>query len=201
MRATVLGILVLVGVVSAGCGTAARQAAPVSAHTLAPAFVKLNATQAAGSPVVTADKSEVSLRAVPDGRFGLMLLLRNETHQQLVLENVTAVLPRGAFVRQLGTHLTPYFQCHPYCPRHIVMRGPFGAQQPSAVHVRPTRGALAQLNFAFGGCDALKSASTTPITQAIVVYRNARGRTVRQTLALSSSQLDLHSQGRVACRE
>ncbi len=201
MRAAVLGILVLVGVVSAGCGMAAHQPAPVSAHTLAPAFVKLNGTQAAGSPVLAADKSEVSLRAVPDGRFGLMLLLRNESHQQLMLENVTAVLPRGSFVRQLGTHLTPYFQCHPYCPRHIVMRGPFGAEQPAAVHVRPTRGALAQLNFAFGGCGALKSASTTPITQAIVVYRNARGNTVRQTLALTSAQLDLRSQAQPACRD
>lgn len=190
----------LVGVVSAGCGAASHQAAPVSARTLAPAFVKRDATQAAGSGVVVAGRTGVSLRPVAGSTFGLMLVLKNDTHRQLTLEDVQAVVPHGSFVRQLGTHLAPYFQCHPYCPRHMVMRGPFEAESPAALHVRPTRSAQAQLDFAFAGCGALKRASTTPITRAIVVYRDTSGQTVREPVALRSSQLDLQSSGHVACR-
>jgi hypothetical protein len=179
----------------------AQQAAPVSSHTAtATAFTKRNATQASGGPVITAGKTGVSLRPVPNGSFGLMLVFKNQTHRQLTLEDVQAVVPHGSFVRQVGTHLAPYFQCKPYCPRHIVMKGPFGVQRPAALHVRPLNSAQAQLNFAFAGCGALKTASTTPITQAVVTYRDTSGATFRQTIALDSAQLDLHSAGRIACR-
>ena len=201
MRAGFLATLVLVGLVSAGCGAAAQQADPVAAHARIPAaFAMRDLTQAAGTAVRSKGRTGVSLRAVPGSRFGLMLVLRNRTHRQLTLEDVRAVVPPGSFLRQLGTQLGPYFQCKPYCPRHLVLRGPFGVERPAAVPVRPTRSAEAQLNFAFAGCDALQSASTTPITRAIVVYRDPRGRTFRQSIALSSSQLDLHYQGRIACR-
>ena len=80
------------------------------------------------------------------------------------------------------------------------MHGPFGTQQPRAVHVRPQNSAQAQLNFAVAGCSALRSASTAPITQAVVVYRDARGNVYRQTIALESARLALHSPGRTACR-
>ena len=196
-----MGILVLIGVVSAGCGAAVQQAAPVASHALVPAgFMERNATQAAGRPVVTAGKAGVSLRPVPNGTFGLLLVLKNQTHRQLTLEDVRAVVPQRSFVRQLGTHLAPYFQCKPYCPRHIVMKGPFGAQRPAALHVRPLNSVQAQLNFAFAACGALQTATTTPVTRAIVVYRDARGTVFHQTLALDSAQLALHSSGRIACR-
>lgn len=201
MRVTFVGILLLVGVTSAGCGAAAQQSAPVASHTLVPAaFMERHATQAAGGPVVAAGTTGVSLRAVPNGTFGLMLLLKNQTHRQLTLQDVRAVMPHRSFVHQTGTHLAPYFQCKPYCPRHIVMKGPFGAERPAALHVRPLNTAQAQLNFAFAGCGALQSASTKPVTHAVVVYRDARGRTFRQTIALDSAQLALQSSVRIACR-
>jgi hypothetical protein len=200
MRVSFVGILVLVGVVSAGCGAAMQQAAPVASHPAVPApFTERNATQAAGGPVLTAGKTGVSLRPVPNGTFGLMLLLKNQTHRQLTLVDVRAVVPHRSFVRQLGTHLAPYFQCKPYCPRHIVMKGPFGAQQPAALHVRPLNSAQAQLNFAFAGCRALQTAATTPVTRAIVVYRDTRGTVFRQTIALDSARLALHSSGQIGC--
>ena len=103
MRTSFLGILLLVCVVSAGCGAAVQQAAPVASRgDVGTAFVERNATQAAGSPVLAAGKAGVSLRPVPGGTFGLLLLLKNQTHRQLVLEDVRAVVPRGSFVRQLG---------------------------------------------------------------------------------------------------
>jgi hypothetical protein len=200
VRVTFIGILLLVGAVSAGCGGAAQQAAPAASHTLEPAaFMERNATQAAGRPVVTAGRTGVSLRPVPKGTFGLMLLLKNQTHRQLTLEDVRAVVPHRSFVHQTGTHLAPYFQCKPYCPRHIVMKGPFGAQRPAALHVRPLNTAQAQLNFAFAGCGALQAATTTPVTRAVVVYRDRRGKIFHQTIALDSAQLALHSSGRIAC--
>lgn len=178
-----------------------QQATPASSHvSSAPAFVERSATQASGTPVIVAAKTGVSLRALPGGTFGVMVVLRNYTHRQLMLDDVRAVVPHGSFVRQLGTHLAPFFQCKPYCSRHMVMHGPFGTQQPRAVHVRPQNSAQAQLNFAVAGCSALKSASTAPITQAVVVYRDARGTVYRQTIALESARLALHSPGRIACR-
>ena len=201
MRITFVGILLLVGVVSAGCGAAMEQAAPVASHSAAlAAFMERNATQAGGKPVLTAGKTGISLRAVPNGTFGLMVVLKNQTHRQLTLQDVRAVVPHRSFVRQLGTHLAPYFQCKPYCPRHIVLKGPFPAQRPAAVHVRPLNSAQAQLNFAFARCGALQTASTAPVTRAIVVYRNTRGTVFRQTIALGSAQFALQSSGLIACR-
>jgi hypothetical protein len=201
VRAGFLGILVLIGVVSAGCGAAMQQAAPAASQVpAAPAFMERNATQAAGTAVLVAGKTGVSLRAVPGSTFGVMVVLKNHTHRQLVLEDVRAVVPHGSFVRQLGTHIAPYFQCKPYCSRHMVMRGPFGVARPRALHVRPENSAQAQMNFAFAGCGALQSASTAPITRAVVVYSDPLGTTYHQTIALRSGQLDLHSSGRSACR-
>ncbi len=174
---------------------------PVAAHPpVAAPFVQRNATQAAGAAVVAAGKTGVTLRVVPDSRFGLMVVLKNRTHRQLMLEDVRAVVPRRSFVRQLGTHLAPYFQCKPYCPRHMVMHGPFGADRPVAFHVHPLRSAQAQLDFSFAGCGALRNASTRPITHAVVVYREGNGPTLHQRIALTSAQLDLPASGRAACR-
>ncbi|HJQ74770.1 MAG TPA: hypothetical protein VJ814_07785, partial [Gaiellaceae bacterium] len=131
--------------------------------------------------------------------FGLMLVIKNRTHRQLMLEDVRAVVPRRSFVRQLGTHLAPFFQCKPYCSRHAVMHGPFGVQQPRTLHVRPLTSAQAQLNFAFAGCGALQTASTAPITRAVVTYRDPLGMVVHQTIALQSAQLALQSPRIVAC--
>jgi hypothetical protein len=201
VRTGFLGILVLIGVVAVGCGAGMQQAAPVSSHVAAaPAFKERNATQASGTPVIDAGKAGVSLRAMPGGTFGVMVVLRNYTHRQLTLADVRAVVPHGSFVRQLGTHLAPFFQCKPYCSRHMVMKGPFGAQRPLALHVRPQNSAQAQLNFAVAGCSALKSASTSPITRAVVVYRDAHGAVFHQTIALKSAQLALRSPGQTACR-
>jgi hypothetical protein len=202
VRAGFLAILVLVGVASAGCGAAAQQAAPVSSHAVvsAAAFGERGLTQAAGVPVVAARKAGVSLHAVPGGTFGLMLVLRNQTHRRLTLENVQAVVPHASFVRQRGTHLAPFFQCHPYCSRHMVMRGPFPPVQPRALLVRPYHSAQAQLNFVFAACGALRTAAATPITRAILTYRDASGGEFRQTLVLRSAQLDLQRSGRIACR-
>jgi hypothetical protein len=200
MRAGFLGVLVLGVVFATGCGAAARQAAPVASHAVAPtAFVTRNATQAAGTPVVARGKTGVSLRPVPGGTFGLLLVIKNKTHRQLMLEDVRAVVPRGSSVRQLGTHLAPFFQCKPYCSRHAVMHGPFGVQRPRVLHVRPLTSAQAQLNFAFAGCGALQTASTAPITRAIVTYRDPLGTVFHQTIALDSAQLDLRSSELIAC--
>jgi hypothetical protein len=202
VRAGFLAILVLAGVASAGCGAAVQQAAPVSSHAVvsAAAFGERGLTQAAGVPVVGARKAGVSLHAVPGGTFGLMLVLRNQTHRRLTLENVQAVVPQASFVRQRGTHLAPFFQCHPYCSRHMVMRGPVPPVQPRALLVRPYHSAQAQLNFAFAACGALRAAAATPITQVILTYRDPSGATFRQTLALRSARLDLQRSGRIACR-
>jgi len=200
MRAGLLGILALVGVVSAGCGGTMQQAAPVASRSLVgTAFVTRNATQAGGSPVVAAGKAGVSLRPSPDARFGLMLVLKNQTHRQLMLQDVRVVVPHGSFVRQLGTHLAPFFQCKPYCSRHVVMKGPFGVERPATLHVHPERSVQAQLNFAVAGCGALRTASTSPITRAVVVYRDAQGTTFRQTIALRSAQLELQRPWLMAC--
>jgi hypothetical protein len=203
MRTAILGIVVLIGAVAAGCGTMAHEAAtPVSSRaTAAPAaFVTRNATQASGAPVIVAGKTGVRLRPLPGGTFGLLVVLKNQTHRQLMLDDVRAVVPRGSFVRQLGTHLAPFFQCKPYCSRHMVMHGPFLAQRPAAIHVRPLSSAQAQLNFAMAGCGALQTASTAPVTRAVVVYRDPLGMVFRQTVDLRSAQLALHSAGRIACR-
>ena len=203
VRATYLGVLVLVGVAAAGCGgmQQAAQAPAASRSVVGTAFVRQQiGSQAAGGPVVNAGKTGVSLRAMPNGTFGLMLVLKNQTHHQLVLQDVRAVVPRGWFVRALGAHLSPYFQCKPNCSRHLVMRGPFGAERPAAVRVRPTRAAQAQLDFAIAGCGALQGISTTPITQAILVYRDPSGATFRQTIALRSSQLLLQPSGLTTCK-
>lgn len=200
VRTGFLGILVLVGVVAAGCGAAAHQAAPVASHPLVgTAFVKRNATQAGGTPVLIAGKTGVRLRPVPGGTFGLMLVLKNATHRQLVLRDVRAVIPHGSFVRQLGTHLAPFFQCKPYCSRHVVMKGPFGAVRPATLHVHPLRSIQAQLNFALAGCGVLQAASLKPITRAVVTYSDPLGMRFRQTIALRSAQLDMHSAGPISC--
>ena len=178
-----------------------QQSAPVSSRSaVATAFSKRNATQAAGAAVLGAGKTGVSVRPLPGSTFGLLLVFKNETHQQLRLEDVSAVVPHGSFVRQLGTHLAPYFQCKPYCPRHMVMKGPFGAQRPSAIHVRPLNSAQAQLDFAIAACGALHSASATPITRAVLTYRDPSGKMFRQTVALGAARLELRSSGRIACR-
>lgn len=158
-----------------------------------------HATQAAGTPVLSA-RTGINVRAVPGATFGVMLVFKNETHRQLMLENVRAVVPHGSFVRQLGTHIAPFFQCKPNCSRHLVMRGPFGTEHPKTFHVRPENSAQAQLNFVLAGCSALKSASTLPITRAIVTYRDPVGTQFRQTIALGSSTLGLQASGSTACR-
>ncbi len=201
MRTACVGIVVLVGVVAAGCGGAARQASPTAARQpVATAFTKRNATQAAGAPVLAARKTGVSVRPLPGGTFGLLLVLENRTHRQLMLQDVRAVVPHGSFVRQVGTHLAPFFQCHPYCPRHAVMRGPFGNERPVAFHVHPLRSAQARLDFAVAGCGALRTASAQPITRAVLIYTDTRGTTFRQTIALDSARIGLRSSGRTACR-
>jgi hypothetical protein len=199
VKAAGLGILVLVGVVTAGCG-GARQAAPVASHSaVGNAFVReQKGSQAAGSAVLGSGKTAVNVRALPNGTFGVMVVLRNRTHKQLVLQDVHAVVPRGSFLRPLGVHLSPYFQCKPDCSRHFVMRGPFGAEHTAAVPVRPTHAAQAQLDFAIAGCGALQKAVTKPITQAVATYRDPSGTTFRQTIPLQSSQLRLS--GRTACK-
>jgi len=200
VKAAGLGIVVLVGVAAAGCGGGARQAAPVASHSVVgSAFVRQQkGSQAAGSAVLGSGKTAVSVRALPNGRFGLMVVLENRTHKQLVLQDVHAVVPQGSFVRPLGVHLSPYFQCKPNCSRHFVMRGPFGAERTASVPVRPTHAAEAQLDFAVAGCGALQRAVTTPITQAIATYRDPSGTTFRQTIALASSRLQLS--GHAACK-
>ena len=80
------------------------------------------------------------------------------------------------------------------------MKGPFGPQRPAAIHVRPLNSAQAQLNFAVAGCGVLKAAAATPITRAVLTYRDPSGTTFRQTVALGAAQLDLRSSGRIACR-
>lgn len=199
MKAAGLGILVLVGVVAAGCG-GSRQADPFASHSaVETGFVRQQkGSQAAGSAVLRSGKTAVSVRATPNGTFGVMLVLRNRTHKQLVLQDVHAVVPHGSFVRPLGVHLSPYFQCKPNCSRHFVMRGPFGAEHTASVPVRPTHAAEAQLDFAIAGCGALRNAVRTPITQAIATYRDPRGTTFQQTIELQSSQVQLS--GLTACK-
>jgi hypothetical protein len=199
VKAVGLTTLVLVGAVAAGCG-GAQMAAPAASHSaVGTAFVRQQkGSQAGGAPVLNMGRTAVTVRAMPNGTFGVMLVLKNNTHRQLVLQNVLAVVPHNSFVRPLGAHLSPYFQCKPDCSRHLVMRGPFGPQKTAAVRVRPTRAAQAQLDFAIAGCGALKTAATTPITQAVAIYRDASGMRFRQTIALESSQLQLS--GRTACK-
>jgi hypothetical protein len=201
VKASGLALLVIVGAVSAGCGGAQRAAQVSSRSAVGAAFVRQQTgSQAGGGPVLNAGKAAVSLRAMPNGTFGVMLVLKNRTHHQLVLQEVHAVVPSNSFVRPLGARLSPYFQCKPDCSRHLVMRGPFGAERTRPVSVRPTRAAQAQLDFAIAGCGALQSAATTPITQAVIVYRDARGMMFRQTIALRSSQLQLQRSGQTACQ-
>jgi hypothetical protein len=189
----------LVGLVSAGCG-AAQSAAPASARVPA-AFVKqLKGTQVEGDPVVAVRPTGVSLSPSPGGTFGVLIVLKNQTDSRLVLEDVRAVVPSGSFVHSLGARLSPYYKCHPYCTRHFVMRGPYGAQHASPVKVNAKKAAQAQLDFAIARCGDLKAASTEPIRKAVLVYRDAQGATVRQTIGLKSSQLQLRSSGHIACK-
>jgi len=199
VRASFVGVLLLVGVVSAGCG-AAQSTAPAAARVPA-AFVKqLKGSQVEGDPVLAVRPTGISLRPSPGGTFGVLIVLRNQTDGRLTLEDVRPVVPNGSFVRPLGARLSPYYKCHPYCTRHFVMRGPYGAERASPVKVNAKKAAQAQLDFAIAGCGALKTASTEPIRKAILVYRDSRGATVRQTVSLKSSQLQLRSSGRTACK-
>jgi hypothetical protein len=192
VKAAGLGIFVLVGIAAAGCGGSHRAAAVASHSTVGTAFVRQQkGSQAAGSAVLDSGRTAVTLRPTPNGTFGVMVVLRNSTHKQLVLQDVHAIVPKGSFVRPLGVHLSPYFQCKPDCSRHFVLRGPFGPEHTAAVPVRPTHAAEAQLDFAIAGCGALAQAVTTPITQAVATYRDPGGRTFRQTIDLRSSQLRL----------
>jgi hypothetical protein len=201
VRTRFLAILVLVGLAATGCGAAMQQAAPVASRSaVATAFINRHATQAAGKPVLGSGKTGIAVRPLPGGRFGVLLVFKNETHRQLRLEDVRAVVPHRSFVRQLGTHLAPYFQCKPYCSRHMVMKGPFGAQRPSAIGVRPLNSAQAQLDFAVAECGALRTASAEPITRAVLIFNDPKGKTFRQTIVLGKAQLDLHPAGRSACR-
>lgn len=199
MRASFVGVLLLAGLAAAGCG-AAQSAAPASAHVPA-AFVKqLKGTQVEGDPVVAVRPTGVSLSPAPGRTFGVLIVLRNQTDTRLTLEDVRPIVPSGSFVRPLGARLSPYYKCHPYCTRHFVMRGPYGAVQALPVKVNAKKAAQAQLDFAIAGCGALKTASTEPIEKAILVYRNSLGTTVHQTIALKSSRLRLHPTGRIACK-
>jgi hypothetical protein len=199
VRASFVGVLLLVGLASAGCG-AAQSAAPASARVPA-AFVKqLRGTQVEGDPVAAVRPTGVSLSPAPGGTFGVLIVLRNQTDTRLTLEDVRAVVPSGSFVRPLGARLSPYYKCHPYCTRHFVMRGPYGAQRAIPVEVDAKKAAQAQLDFAIAGCGALRTASAEPIEKAILVYRNSRGTTVQQTIGLKSSRLQLRSSGRIACK-
>lgn len=199
MRTSFVGVLLLVGLASAGCG-AAQSAAPASARVPA-AFVKqLKGTQVEGDPVVAVRPTGVSLSPAPGGTFGVLIVLRNQTSGRLTLEDVRPIVPNGSFVRPLGARLSPYYKCHPYCTRHFVMRGPYGAERAIPVRVNAKKAAQAQLDFAIAGCGALRTASTEPIRKAILVYRNSLGTTVHQTIALKSSQLQLRSSARNACK-
>lgn len=200
MRTSFVGVLVLVGVVSAGCG-AAESAAPASSRVpAAPAFVKqLKGSQVEGDPVLGVRPTGISLRPSPGDTFGVLIVLRNQTDSRLTLEDVRPVVPSGSFVHSLGARLSPYYKCHPYCTRHFVMRGPYGVERALPVKVNAKKAAQAQLDFAIAGCGALKAASTEPITKAVLVYRDPQGATVRQTVGLESSQLQLRLSGRTAC--
>lgn len=199
MRTSFVGVLLLVGLVSAGCG-AAQSAAPAAARVPA-AFVKqLKGSQVEGVPVAAVRPTGVSLSPAPGGTFGVLIVLRNQTDGRLTLEDVRAVVPHGSFVRSLGARLSPYYKCHPYCTRHFVMRGPYGVERATPVKVNAKKAAQAQLDFAIAGCGALKSASTEPIKKAVLVYRDSLGETVHQTIGLESSQLRLRSSGRIACK-
>ncbi len=202
MRLGILGTWLSACVVFAGCGAAAQlQAAPNASNSLlAAAFVKqVPGTQVKGGAVLAASKKGVSLRPVPDATFGLMVVFKNRSRRQLVLEDVRAVIPRGSFLRPLGADLAPFFQCNPHCSRHYVMRGPYGTERPSAVHVRPTRSAQAQLDFAIARCAALRTAHLTPIRRVIVIYHDQHGATFRESVSLRSSRLDLVRSGQIAC--
>jgi hypothetical protein len=199
VRASFVGVLLLVGLASAGCG-AAQSAAPASARVPA-AFVKqLKGTQVEGEPVVAVRPTGVSLSPTPGGTLGVLIVVRNQTDGRLTLEDVRAIVPHGSFVRPLGARLSPYYKCHPYCTRHFVMRGPYGAESPTPVKVYAKKAAQAQLDFAIAGCGALKTASTEPIKKAVLVYRNSLGTTVHQTIGLKSSRLQLRPSGRIACK-
>ena len=161
---------------------------------------QLRGTQVEGDPVAAVRPTGVSLSPAPGGTFGVLIVLRNQTDTRLTLEDVRAVVPSGSFVRPLGARLSPYYKCHPYCTRHFVMRGPYGAQRAIPVEVDAKKAAQAQLDFAIAGCGALRTASAEPIEKAILVYRNSRGTTVQQTIGLKSSRLQLRSSGRIACK-
>jgi len=201
VRTSFVGVLLVVGLVSAGCGAAQSTAPASSSAAVPPAFVKqLKGTQVEGDPVVAVRPTGVSLSPSPGGTFGILIVLRNQTTSRLTLEDVRAVVPSGSFVRSLGARLSPYYKCHPYCTRHYVMRGPYGAERASPVKVNAKKAAQAQLDFAIAGCGALKTASTEPIKKAVLVYRDSQGATVRQTVGLKSSRLQLRSTGRTACK-
>lgn len=161
---------------------------------------QLKGTQVEGDPVAAVRPTGVSLSPAPGGTFGVLIVLRNQTDGRLTLEDVRPIVPSGSFVRPLGARLSPYYKCHPYCTRHFVMRGPYGAERAIPVRVNAKKAAQAQLDFAIAACGALKTASTEPIRKAIVVYRNSLGATVRQTIGLRSSQLQLRSSGRIVCK-
>jgi hypothetical protein len=198
MRTSFVGVLLLVGLASAGCG-AAQSTDPASSRP--PAFVKqLKGSQVEGDPVLAVRPAGITLSPLPGGTLGVLIVLRNQTHSRLTLEDVRAVVPNGSFVRPLGARLSPYYKCHPYCTRHFVMRGPYGIQHASPVKVNAQKAAQAQLDFAIAGCGALKTASTEPIRKAVLVYRDSQGATVQQTIALESSQLQLRTTGRSACK-
>ena len=161
---------------------------------------QLKGTQVEGDPVAAVRPTGVSLSPAPGATFGVLIVLRNQTTGRLTLEDVRPVVPNGSFVRSLGAGLSPYYKCHPYCTRHFVMRGPYGAERASPIKVDAKKAAQAQLDFAIAGCAALRTASTEPIKKAILVYRNSLGATVHQTIGLKSSQLQLRSSGRSACK-
>lgn len=164
----------------------------VATHPVTSAFAKDAATAAGGRPT-GAPLSE--LRFIPEARFGIGIVLHNESSEPVTLTDVRAIFPRRSVLRQLGTGLRAFtFVCRtPSCagPELMEPGAGYGVMRPSALQLAPGRAAAVQLNFQFMGCPDARHGSVQEVRRTEVTYRDAAGTIIRQRVGLTTSTLKI----------
>src|SRR5438874_8052929 len=98
MRRFMIAALLVLPIIGSivGCGQADRVVAP---------FAKTGGTEAGGWAVLGLGPRGTTLRFVPETRFGIGIVLRNRTREEVTLLDVRAMDPPRSLVQEQGTTL------------------------------------------------------------------------------------------------
>jgi hypothetical protein len=169
-----------------GCGSQMRAGAP---------FVKSEGTEAGGWAVLGLGPKGTMLRFVPKTSFGIGVVLRNRTKEDVTLVDVRTVDPPQSLVQQQGTTLTdwnpPPCSGNHSCPAIGFLRGPFDPAKAEPIAVKSGKQAAVQLDFMVDGCAAVPFASPGAAREIAVFYRVGSGHVQQQLIPLGGSRLEL----------